>query len=127
MIKLTLREMAPMINSFNAILNLPLPARDAYRLGIAAKQIQERVVVYEQTRQNLIKKYGETVETPQKETFMSVKAENVESFTKELEPLLEETLEINMDPIPVDTVADSKLNAIDMLNLSPFFCESKDK
>ncbi len=127
MIKLTLRDMAPMVNSFNVILNLPLPARDAYRLGIAAKQIQERVVVYEQTRQNLIKKYGETIETPQKETVMRVKAEHIDAFTKELEPLLEETLEVNMEPIPIDTVADSKLNAIDLLNLAPFFCESKDK
>lgn len=123
MIKLTLRDMAPMVNSFNVILNLPLPARDAYRLGIAAKQIQERVVVYEQTRQNLIKKYGETIETPQKETVMRVKAEHIDAFTKELEPLLEETLEVNMEPIPIDTVADSKLNAIDLLNLAPFFCE----
>lgn len=127
MIKLTLRDMAPMVNSFNVILNLPLPARDAYRLGIAAKQIQERVVVYEQTRQNLIKKYGETIETPQKETVMRVKAEHIDAFTKELEPLLEETLEVNMEPILIDTVADSKLNAIDLLNLAPFFCESKDK
>lgn len=127
MIKLTLRDMAPMVNSFNVILNLPLPARDAYRLGIAAKQIQERVVVYEQTRQNLIKKYGETIETPQKETVMRVKAEHIDAFTKELEPLLEETLEVNMEPISLDTVGDSKLNAIDMLNLAPFFCEPKDK
>ena len=116
-----------MVSSLSAILNLPLPIKDAYRLGIAAKQIQEKVVIYERTRQNLIKKYGETFETPQKETVMRVKAENVESFTKELEPLLEETFEINMDPIPIDTVGDSKLNAIDMLNLSPFFCESKSK
>lgn len=122
MIKLTLREMASMVNSFNAVLNLPLPARDSYRLGIAAKQIQERVVVYEQTRQNLIKKYGETND---KEGVIRVKPENVELFTKELEPLLQETLEINMDPISLETVGDTKINAIDMLNLSPFFCEGK--
>lgn len=119
--------MAPMISSLNSILNLPLPARDAYRLGVAAKQIQERVTIYEQTRQNLIKKYGETTETPQKEIVIKVKAENIDAFTKELEPLLEETLELSMEPISIDMVGDNKLNAIDMLNLAPLFCEPKDK
>jgi len=47
--------MTPMVSSLSAILNLPLPIKDAYRLGIAAKQIQEKVVIYERTRQNLIK------------------------------------------------------------------------
>jgi hypothetical protein len=58
---------------------------------------------------------------------MRVKTENIDVFTKELATLLEETLEINMEPIPINVIEESKLNAIDMLNLAPFFCEAKSK
>jgi hypothetical protein len=61
MIKLTLRDIAPMIESLNNVMNLPLPAKESYRLGVAAKLIQDRITVYEKARQNLVAKYGEPV------------------------------------------------------------------
>lgn len=120
MIKLTLREIAPMVNSLNAVMSLPLPARDSYRLGVAAKLIQERISIYEQARQNLVAKYGEKLE---KEGIIRVKTENIDDFNKEIESLLQESVEVNMNPIPISLLGDSKVNAIDMANLSPFFSD----
>lgn len=121
MIKLTLKDIVPMVNSLNTVMSLPLPAKDSYRLGIAAKMIQEKLIVYEKARYNLVTKYGEKVES---ENVIRVKVENIDSFNKEIEELLAESVEINMNPIPIDKLEDSKINAIDMANLSPFFCES---
>lgn len=120
MIKLSLRQIASMVNSINSIMSLPLPAKDSYRLGVAAKLIQERIIVYEQARQNLVTKYGEKVE---KENVIRVKDENIEAFTKEIEGLLQETVEVNFDPISIELLGDNKINANDMANLSPFFKE----
>ncbi len=121
MIKLTLKDIVPMVNSLNIVMSLPLPAKDSYRLGIAAKMIQEKLIVYEKARYNLVTKYGEKVES---ENVIRVKVENIDSFNKEIEELLAESIEINMNPIPIDKLEDNKINAIDMANLSPFFCES---
>lgn len=124
MIKLTLREIAPMVNSLNAVMNLPLPARDSYRLGVAAKMIQERISVYEQARQNLVSKYGQKLE---KEGIIRVKDENIEEFNKEIESLLQESVEVNMNPIPISLLGDSKVNPNDMANLSPFFSDNEEE
>ena len=121
MIKLTLKDIVPMVNSLNIVMSLPLPAKDSYRLGIAAKMIQEKLIVYEKARYNLVTKYGEKVES---ENVIRVKVENIDSFNKEIEELLAESIEINMNPIPIDKLEDNKIYAIDMANLSPFFCES---
>jgi predicted phage-related endonuclease len=123
MIKLTLRDIAPMIESLNNVMNLPLPAKESYRLGVAAKLIQDRITVYEKARQNLVAKYGERVE---QEGVIRVKPENIEDFNKEIEGLLKEEVEVNMNPISIDLLGDNKVNARDMANLSPFFCETED-
>lgn len=120
MIKLTLREVAPMVSSLNSVMNLPLPARESYRLGVAAKMIQEKITVYEQARQNLVNKYGEKVES---EGVIRVKPENLDNFNKQIQDLLAEEVEVNMKPIPLELLGDSKMSAIDMANLAPFFCE----
>ena len=123
MIKLTLRDIAPMIESLNNVMNLPLPAKESYRLGVAAKLIQDRITVYEKARQNLVAKYGGRLE---QEGVIRVKAEHIEDFNKEIEGLLKEEVEVNMNPIPIDLLGDSKVNARDMANLSPFFCETEE-
>jgi len=122
MLKLTLRQIAPMINSLNSVMNLPLPARDSYRLGVAAKLIQERITVYEQARQNLVNKYGEKIE---QEGVIRVKPENIDSFSKEIENLLQEEVEVNITPIPISLLGEAKVSAVDMANLAPFFSDTE--
>jgi hypothetical protein len=77
----------------------------------------------EKARQNLVAKYGERVE---QEGVIRVKPENIEDFNKEIEGLLKEEVEVNMNPISIDLLGDNKVNARDMANLSPFFCETED-
>lgn len=108
-----------MIESLDILLNLSLPAKDSYKLAVAANQLKERFGVYEQTRQNLVKKFGEHVAA---ENVIRVKNEHVEEFSKELEGLLSETVELEISPISVTVLGDTKLTAKDMAILSPFFC-----
>lgn len=121
---LTLREIAPMIKSLSNVMSLPLPARESYRLGVAAKLIQERLEIYEKARQNLIVKYGEKVTEDGKE-FIRVKDSNMPQYVEEIEGLVSETIEINMKPIPLSLLGESKVNTIDMINLSPFFVDDE--
>lgn len=121
---LTLREIAPMIKSLNNVMSLPLPAKESYRLGVAAKVISERLEIYEKARQNLIIKFGEKAMDNGKEVIRVTDA-NMNAYAQEIEGLVSETVEINMKPIPLSLLGDSKVNAIDMINLSPFFVDDE--
>ncbi len=121
MIKLTLKQIVPMIESLNSVSSLPLPAKEAYRFALATKSIQEKIQAYEQTRQSLITRYGEKTKDDKGEDVIRVKNENMNDFVKEIDSLLSETIEINMPPISIDLLGDAKLTTVQMNLLSPFF------
>ena len=121
--KLTIREVAPMLQSLESLMNVPLPAKESYRLGLVAKQIQDKLVVYEQTRHKIVTKYGEKIES---EGVIRVKPENAEQFGREMEGLLAEEIEVNFTPISISLLGESKMSARDMANLSPLLCDTNE-
>jgi hypothetical protein len=122
--KITLRDVTPMFDSLNVLMNLPLPAKDSYRLSLAAKTIQEKLVAYEQVRRGLVTKYGEKVDN---EDVIRVKPENAAAFQKEMEGLLNEEIEVNFKPISIALLGENKISARDMANLSPFLCDTEEQ
>lgn len=118
MIKLTLKEVVPMAESLDNIMNLPIPAKQSYRLGVLAKFIQERMSVYEKSRQNLVQKYGEKTDN-----VIRVKSENINQFSEEMESLLSEEVQIDFQPISVSSLEEVKISPKDMAILSVLFRE----
>jgi translation initiation factor 2 alpha subunit (eIF-2alpha) len=118
MIELSIREVVVAANSLKLLLELPLPAKEAYRLALASKIIQDRLQTYEKVRETLVRKYGKQVEG---DTVIRVGNEDLQKFASEMEPLLNEKVQLDMDPIAVEVLGDVKISSMDMASLSPFF------
>jgi hypothetical protein len=118
MIKFTLKELVPMVDSIDILLSIKLQAKDAYMLSLAAGKLRQKFDAYEIDRQNLVKKYGDLLQT---ENVIRVKPENMATFQNELEGLLSQTVELMVEPISVDSLGDNKMTAKDMAILAPFF------
>jgi hypothetical protein len=119
MIKFTYRELSQMADSIDALLNIKLPVKDSYNLALAANTLRDKFSTYEQSRQALVRKYGDFI---QSENVIKVKQENMEKFTHELEGLMSQTVELSLEPISVGSLGDNKMTAKDMALLAPFFC-----
>lgn len=128
-LEITLRELAPVIQSMNNFVEVPLPAKHSWRLSRVMKKLQEDIQDFNTSRQELFDKYGTEAKMTDEQAKMAspgskaiqITEENREVFAKELDELLNETIEIEFEPIPISMFADSNLSIADMANLEMFF------
>jgi len=129
---ITLKELSAIISSLNSFVQVPIPAKYSWRLGRVMKKLQVEVESFTDQRSKLFEKYGEEVESESEEKKMQgvqfkIKAEHMDVFTKELNDLLQETIEIEFDPIPISLIEDSNMTIADMVNLDVFFFDDEVK
>jgi hypothetical protein len=105
--KLTLGQLKNSEPALVALSNCTLPITIAYRISKALKVIASELADLEDARQKLVQKYG-----VEKEGNVVVIEENLNMFVEELNPLLQEEIEIPLEPITVESLPDS-------VNLSP--------
>ena len=119
MIQFTIKQLIPMVEAIDALLNIKMPVKDSYNLSISANIMREKFDAYEKERQELVKKYGDFLQT---ENVIRVKNENMQEFQNALEGLMSEIVELPIKPISVASLDDHKMTAKDMALLSAFFC-----
>jgi hypothetical protein len=116
---LTLGQLKNSEPALVALSNCTLPIAIAYKISKALKVIASELTDLEEARQKLVQKYG-----VENEGNVVVTEENINAFVEELNPLLQEEVEIPFEPIPVESLPDSvNLTPLQLSQLSFFITE----
>lgn len=125
--KVTLANIKNMEASLDSLLKKELNIRVAYRLSKLAKQIYNELVIFEDNRIKLIKKYGSFNKESQVFEIDPKNQKNIDAFTSEFNQLISEEVDINFQPISLEDLEDIKLSAIDMMHFNNFIIEDQNK
>ena len=107
-IKVQLREI---VNGYPAILRLAeikLPVTISYWVGKTKNKFESEIKPFEEQRLKLFKEYGEA-KNPEKPDEMTIKPENVEPFTTEVNKLLDIEVEFEFPVIKLEELGDIKI------------------
>jgi len=114
--KVTLEQIKNSHEAVKKLLNTELPVRAAFRLSNLAKATVDLIERIEETRMELVKKYGKE---DAKGNF-NVEAEKVEEFYKEFNEFLQEEVTLTLEPLNIDLIEGVKLTTIELISLEPF-------
>ena len=117
--EITYRELAEMSTSLNRLVQVNMPAKYAFRLQKTMKTLQQELKDLNEHKETLIKKYGEEVDN-EKGRSIQVKTEHAETFWNEWNEILEDTITITANPIPLSLIEDSEVTIADMALLERF-------
>ena len=116
---MVLGEIVAGIAAINKLLDAPLKARTAFRLGKLSKELAPHFETYEKVRQELLEKFGEKVESDDENGQVQYSFANgtAEKFQTELIAMLEEKVDVKVRKIKVAELNGSSLTARDMMAL----------
>lgn len=123
-------KIGDLLNATEALQNLAkkeLKARLALSISRILKNAEGEIQNFNETRMNLIQKYGEKDESGELVTTddgnCKILNENMQIFQSELNELLDATIEINANKIPLDALDALDFTPKDMVMLEPFIEE----
>ncbi len=116
---MVLGEIVAGIEAINKLLDAPLKARTAFRLGKLSKELAPHFETYEKVRKELLEKFGEKVESDEENGQVQYNFANgtAEKFQAELMAMLEEKVDVKVRKIKVAELNGSSLTARDMMAL----------
>lgn len=115
--KLTIEQLLRTEAPMGEILNQKLSAVTAYRLGSLINEVQLSLAPFHLAKQKLFESLGVKTSDNQYE----IPKENLEAFTKEMKPLLEEEVELKYKPISVLDLGEITISPIQMAVLKDYF------
>ena len=108
------------------LMRAELPALAAYRISKFGRFLSQEVQAFNEQRNALIKKYGETRPTTIEEAkagmgpeITSVPPDRIEDFQRELFPLVDEPVTSPLR-LKLSWLGDTKISSMDLLALEPF-------
>jgi len=122
---MVLGEIVAGIEAINKLLDAPLKARTAFRLGKLSKELSPHFETYEKVRQELLEKFGEKVESDDENGSVQYSFANgtAEKFQTELMAMLEEKVDVKVRKIKVTELNGANLTARDMMALEWLIAE----
>ena len=122
---MVLGEIVAGIEAINKLLDAPLKARTAFRLGKLSKELSPHFETYEKVRQELLEKFGEKVESDDENGQVQYSFANgtAEKFQTELMAMLEEKVDVKVRKIKLSELNGSSLTARDMMALEWLIAE----
>lgn len=87
-------------------------AKAAYRISKIIKKLSDEIKDLNDSRNNLIKKYGE-----EKEGSVVVSKDKTKEFIEEFNDLLKTEIEVSIEKLPFECVESIQLTPIDFINL----------
>ena len=122
---MVLGEIVAGIEAINKLLDAPLKARTAFRLGKLSKELSPHFETYEKVRQELLEKFGEKVESDDENGQVQYSFANgtAEKFQTELIAMLEEKVDVKVRKIKVTELNGANLTARDMMALEWLIAE----
>jgi len=100
--KLYLRQLVSARESLQQFGGEKLPVKLAYRIQRNLRKINNELQDFEEARLELVRKYGKQNE----KGFMEVVPENMEAFNADLKTLLDEEVDVDIQSIPIQDLAD---------------------
>tara|TARA_Y100000310_G_scaffold80444_1_gene77099 strand:- start:618 stop:986 length:369 start_codon:yes stop_codon:yes gene_type:complete len=116
---MVLGEIVAGIEAINKLLDAPLKARTAFRLGKLSKELAPHFETYEKVRGELLEKFGEKVDSDDENGQVQYSFANgtAEKFQTELMAMLEEKVDVKVRKIKVAELNGANLTARDMMAL----------
>jgi hypothetical protein len=124
--KVNLRDLRAAQPAFQKLMNLDLPIKIAFKLSRIAKAVNDVYQDIERQREALVRKHGAEAEHGS----FAVKPENIAVFTKELDDFLNEGIEVDIEPVSLDTIVeveDIKMSPLELLTLEPFAFKKEER
>ena len=122
---MVLGEIVAGIEAINKLLDAPLKARTAFRLGRLSKELSPHFETYEKVRQELLEKFGEKVDSDEENGQIHYNFANgtAEKFQTELISMLEEKVDVKVRKIKLSELNGANLTARDMMALEWLIAE----
>lgn len=114
--KVSLFEIYSSVGVLNKLVDLPLPAKSSYKFVKIMRKFNDELKILEDERQKMINKYGK-----EREGTVIVEEHNRELFLKEFGDLLETQLDVDWDPISVDSLGDVELSVAEITKIQFLF------
>jgi hypothetical protein len=124
MINVKLEELVNATEGLKGLSQKQLKARCAYAVGKILKSADAEIQSFNETRMELIKKYGEKDEKGELKTEengnVRIPAEQMEAFSRELRELLDTNVEISANKIKMDDIGEVEFTPAEMAQLENF-------
>ena len=122
---MVLGEIVAGIEAINKLLDAPLKARTAFRMGRLSKERSPHFETYEKVRQELLEKFGEKVDSDEEDGQIQYNFANgtAEKFQTELISMLEEKVDVKVRKIKLSERNGANLTARDMMALEWLIAE----
>lgn len=124
MITITINDLLNSVETLQKIAQKDFKAKLAWSIARLLKSAETEIQAFNETRMNLIKKYGEKDENGELITDekgnCKIMTENVNTFTEELNELINTEVEINANKIDFNLLENIDFTPSDMTALEPF-------
>ena len=124
MIKLTIAELINSAETLKKLAQQDFKAKLAWSVARLLKAAEAEMQSFNETRMNLIKKYGEKGEDGELVTDekgnCKIEPEAAANFTNELNELIATEIEINANKIPIDLLEDVNFTPSEISILEPY-------
>lgn len=124
MISITLEQLINSTDGLKGLSQKSLKARSAYAVSKIIKAADAEMTTFNETRMELIKKYGEKGEDGELKSDengnVRILPESLNDFNKELQELLKAPVEINANKIRMEDIGDVEFTPAEMAQLDEF-------
>lgn len=124
MIKLTIADLVNSTEALQKLAGMELKAKLAFQVSRVLKAADKEIQAFNETRMSLIKKNGEKDENGELITDENgnckIPPENIEEFSKELNDLLKDEVEINANKLKIDDLGEIEFTPAEITQLEAF-------
>lgn len=124
MINVKLSELLDSTETLKKLSQKDFKAKLAWSISRLLKAAEQEIQEFNDTRMNLINKYGEKGDDGQLVTDdkgnCHIIPENIQEFSNELNELINTEVEINANPIDIELLEDLEFTPTEMSQLEPF-------
>jgi len=121
--KIKAGELKIIAEGLSEILKIDLPVKPSYWLARIANKVESEMMAFETIRMNLIKKYakkdkkGGFIFIQDKDKKQQYDISDIDAFNKEFNELFSQEIEIDVNPIKLDSLGDIKIKPLILAKL----------
>ena len=124
MIKVSIKDLIGSTEALQKLASMELKAKTSWQIGRILKSADTEIQSFNETRMNLIKKYGEKDENGELMTDdkgnCRILEEGVKEFTSELNDLITQEVELNANKVAVEDLDGKEFTPAEMAQLEMF-------
>ena len=131
MMTIKMNDLLNSIDILQKLSKMELKAKLAWQVARLLKAAEKEIQEFNETRMNVITKYGEKDENDQlitdDDNNCKIQKEHVTDFTNEINELVKSEVEINANKIKIDALEDLEFTPSEMTQLEPYIDFGEDE